>query len=106
MQNSKCKMQNAKCRMLNFECQLMANGQWLIAHVHSLIRTLTVGIGISPIQSFGRKWLSFSTFKESRTITAGREFHPAPSFSTAKIIKKENEELKIEKKLMRTRLIL
>ena len=34
----------------------------------SFIRTFTVGIGITPIQSHPR---------ESRTITAGRELHPA-----------------------------
>ena len=45
---------------------------------HSLIRTITVGIGISPIQS-SSKLLLYSPFEESRTITAGRELHPAPS---------------------------
>ena len=35
----------------------------------SSIRTVTVGIGISPIQSLN--------IRESRTVTAGRESHPA-----------------------------
>ena len=35
----------------------------------SSIRTVTVGIGISPIQSL--------SIRESRTVTAGRESHPA-----------------------------
>ena len=47
--------------------------------LHSLIRTLTVGIGISPIQSHTRNNLSICTIRESWTITTGREFHPAPS---------------------------
>ena len=38
-------------------------------HNLSSIRTVTVGIGISPIQSL--------SIRESRTVTAGRESHPA-----------------------------
>ena len=44
----------------------------------SLIRTVTVGFGISPNQFPLRK---------SRTVTAGKEFHLALKFSTAKIHK-------------------
>jgi len=40
-------------------------------HHASLIQTLTVGFGISPNQFW-------SIDLNSRTITAGREFHPAP----------------------------
>ena len=60
--------------------QLMADGQWLTAKFYSLIRTITVGIGISPIQShISLSNLLLSTIRESWTVTTGRELHPAPS---------------------------
>ncbi len=43
------------------------NSKFILLHVSSSIRTITVGTGISPVQSH----------RESRTITAGRELHPA-----------------------------
>ena len=58
----------------------MANGQWLTANFYSLIRTITVGIGISPIQSHtSLSNLLLSPIRESWTVTTGRELHPAPS---------------------------
>lgn len=45
----------------------------------SLIRTLTVGIGIAPIQPpFGRSW----------TFTTGEEFHLAPKYFVKSIYTK------------------
>ena len=87
--------------------QLMANGQWLIAKstlshpdYHRRYRNFTDSVLFGRLSGlYCAKLLINNTFEESRTITAGRELHPAPSISTAKIIKKENEELKIEKKL-------
>lgn len=42
---------------------------YYLCPISSIIRTLTVGTGITPVQS---------PKGESRTITAGRELHPAP----------------------------
>ena len=80
MQNAECKTQN-KFSAFRFPFSVL----------NSTIRTLTVGIGISPIQSHTRNNLSICTIRESRTITAGREFHPAPSVLNAKVNKKNGK---------------
>ena len=53
VQNVECKIQNSKFRIQNFSTfnfALLTFSQWLIVK-SPLIRTITVGIGISPIQS-------------------------------------------------------
>ena len=86
MQNAECKTQN-KFSAFRFPFSVL----------NSTIRTLTVGIGISPIQSHTRNNLSICAIRESRTITAGREFHPAPSILTTKITKKvKSAKLKVK----------
>jgi len=62
--------------------------------ISSSIRTITVGNGISPYQSLN--------LRESRTITAGRELHPAlKKFKiTNSIFRLQNYSLKYNKQII------